>query len=509
MSDMLLGKDLPEIERHYVEVISNNGEALLSLIDDILDFSRIEAGRLQLDKTDFDLWKLVDDVLSMQVYRSEEKRLGLFSRLSAEVPQWVHGDCERLRQILLNLISNAIKFTIAGEVVVEGQLLPAADENAAADGIRLRFCIRDTGIGIPAEEIENMFQPFRQVDATITRKYGGAGLGLPICKRLTELMGGQISLHSELGQGTEVCFSVELAKAQREHTVKSLPPEILGPGSKILLVDQHATNCRFLSEQLQEHALSCASVGTGEEALSILRQSQNAAAAEKIAVAVIDLHLPDMDGIALGQRIMADCADARPALVLLAGAEEVLSLDDIAAFNFLTVLHKPLKHQELLRVIAGIRSPEQRQQETMPAEVAGPDFASVRGRFSDQQLRVLVVDDMAMNQNLLKAMLQKLGVGADGVANGQEALQALENHHYDLVLMDVQMPVMDGLAATRAIRDPRSAVLNHDVVVVATTAHAYKSHRDQCLQAGMDDYIAKPIRARALSEMLAKWLLQE
>ncbi|NLF92804.1 MAG: response regulator, partial [Oligosphaeraceae bacterium] len=500
MSDMLLGKDLPEVERHYVEMISNNGEALLSLIDDILDFSRIEAGRLQLDKTDFDLWKLVDDVLSMQVYRSEEKRLGLFSKLSAEVPQWVHGDCGRLRQILLNLISNAIKFTIAGEVSVEGRLLPAADENAAADAIKLQFCIRDTGIGIPADEIKNMFLPFRQGDATITRKFGGTGLGLSICKRLAEMMGGEISLSSVQGQGTEACFSVVLAKAQREHTVKSLPPEILGPGSKILLVDQHATNCRFLSEQLQEHGLCCLSAGTGEEALSILRQDHNHGGGEDITVVVINMHLPDMDGIALGRRIMADCADARPALVLLAGAEEVLSLDDIAAFNFLTVLHKPLKHLELLRVIAGIRSPEQRQQETMPAEVAGPDFASVRGRFSDQQLRVLVVDDMAMNQNLLKAMLQKLGVGADGVANGQEALQALENHHYDLVLMDVQMPVMDGLAATRAIRDPRSSVLNHDVVVVATTAHAYQSDQEQCLQSGMNDYIAKPIRARALSE---------
>ncbi len=495
MTGLLLDTELDGTQRRYAETVRSSGQTLLQLINDILDFSKIEAGKMELEDLDFDLRDLLDDFAGLMAVKAAEKGVEFLCAAAPEVPGALRGDPGRLRQILTNLAGNALKFTQRGEVAVRVHL-----ERPGDDSVRLRFSVRDTGIGIPAEKQGLLFDKFTQVDASTTRKYGGTGLGLAISKQLAELMGGRIGVLSEVGVGSEFWFTARFGLRNRRDAGQPKPASDLR-GVRALIVDDNATNREILRVQLGSWGVQVVEATDGAAALRELVRAHEAG--QPCQLGILDMQMPGMDGAALGLAIRAEARWRHLPLVLMPSLVGHSDAERVRAVGFAACLTKPVRQSELFTAlcaaVGGGRAAA--TSAPVPRKTVFPKLS--------RHARVLLADDNVTNQLVAVSMLKKMGVSADAVANGQEAVELLAGVPYDLVLMDVQMPVLDGLAATRRIRDPLSPVLNHGVPVIAMTAHAMARDHEECLAAGMNDVVTKPVEPLALARALEKWLPRE
>jgi PAS domain S-box-containing protein len=489
MTELLLGTPLSDKQRRFAEAVYRSGESLLEIINDILDFSKIEAGKLELESVDFNLRTLVEDVFELLAPRAHQKRLELASRIEPTVPTVVRGDPMRLRQVLTNLVGNAIKFTESGEVVVQ----VAARPGTGAEVQRVAFEVRDTGIGMRPDALERLFTVFMQADQSMSRRYGGTGLGLAISKQLVELMGGAISVASRFGEGSVFRFEVPLAAGDAGALAPPVDTARLA-GRRVILVEDNPTNRSILEGQLRGFGMDVATADNGATALELLRAA--ARAGTPFDAAVVDMKMPIMDGLTLATELRRDprLADVRMVMLtsLGSGNEAKLAYDSgIEAY-----LTKPVRQAELIESLGRVLQRE--------APAPQPALIAVPGR----RARVLVVEDNAVNQEVACAMLKELGCTLAVAGNGREALAALREQTFDLVFMDCQMPEMDGFEAVERFR--RSAAAGYatpgDVPIVALTANALAGDAERCLASGFSDYLAKPVRREQLDGALARWV---
>jgi len=491
MTGLLLDTELTSEQHEYADMVRASADSLLGIINDILDFSKIEAGHLALETIDFDLRTSMEDVSDILGPKAYEQCLEFACMVHPEVPTLIRGDPGRLRQILTNLTANAVRFTKKGEVVVRVSLDGESDTHAT-----VRFTVTDTGIGIPADRRDRLFKPFSQADGSTTRKYGGTGLGLVISKQLAEKMGGEIGVESEQGQGSTFWFTAVFEKQpERQEAPRVLPADILG--KRILVVDDNATNREVLSAYLGSWDCRCRAASSAKEALRMLRQA--AESGEPFHLVILDHMMPEMDGEALGQAIKTDPALKETVLVMLTSWGRRGDAARVKEIGFSAYLTKPVKQSQLFDCLVTVlgEEPARTKDDEKPPLVTRHSLAEAKRR-----VRILLVEDNVVNQKFAMRLLEKMGYRSDAVGNGQEAVKALEMVPYDVVLMDVQMPEMDGYEATRVIRDPQSKVRNHDIPIIAMTANAMKGDRERCIEAGMDDYIAKPIQPQRLIEVM-------
>ena len=496
MTGLLLDTDLSDEQHRFAEIIHHSGETLLALINDILDFSKIEAGKLDLELLDFDLRTTFEDVAEMLAIRATNANLELICLIDPTVPSYLKGDPGRLRQILTNLAGNAIKFTHKGEIVISVKL-----ESTDDDIILLRFEVKDTGIGIPADRLDAIFAPFTQADGSTTRRYGGTGLGLAICKQLTELMGGEIGIQSEEGVGSIFWFTARFEKASELPKTSEVPLLTDLSGTKILVVDDNATNRMLISTLLNNWNCRYETAADGETGLVLLREA--IAQGEPFRIALLDFEMPGMDGQELGRQIKSDPLLEPILLVMITSLARRGDAGMLEKNGFAGYLTKPVRQKllyECLAVVLGNAVINKRN--------TGIVTRHTIAEATKQSTRILMAEDNVINQKVVQNMLNKLGYKADVVANGLEAVRALELINYDLVLMDCLMPEMDGFSATAAIRGSGSKVLNHAVPIIAMTANAMQGDREQCIEAGMNDYLAKPMKKNELDEILQKWVKQ-
>lgn len=485
MTELVLDTELSDSQREYLSIVRDSGDALLNLLNDILDFSRIEAGKMELSREAFELDDSLGDAARSLALRAHGKNLELAYRIDPDVPDSFVGDVGRLRQVLVNLIGNAIKFTDAGEIVVDVTCASRSETHA-----HLRFSVRDTGIGIEADKQETVFGKFEQVDSSTTRRHGGTGLGLAITRRLVELMGGTIALESEVGRGSTFRFDVtlELAdEADRKPRLQQLPQ-----GLRALIVDDNSTNRLILSEMLAGGGVRPVAVAGVDEALPALRAA--AATAEAFPVVISDVHMPDRDGFDLAEEIRSDEQLADTVIIMLTSGNRA---DDVRRCEQLrTAAHilKPVKQSELFGVLT-------RELGVAPAEVSADLPGTAAGAESVPRLRILLAEDSQVNQAVAIGVLSKWGHTVDVAINGVEAVDASAEHDYDVILMDVQMPEQDGLQATREIRAREAGTSTH-IPIVAMTANAMAGDREKCLEAGMDAYISKPFRSQEVLDAL-------
>ncbi|MBN2231914.1 MAG: response regulator [Deltaproteobacteria bacterium] len=499
MTGLLLDTDLTPDQRHYTETIQSSGNALLDLINDILDFSKIEANRMELEELDFDLRSALDEFAELLAVRAQEKDLELVCGIDPDVPSRLRGDPGRLRQILINLTGNAIKFTAAGEVAIR-----VTREAAADDRITLRFAVRDTGIGIPEDKLHLLFGAFQQVDASTTRRFGGTGLGLAISKRLAEMMGGEIGVESKVGTGSTFWFTAVLRHQPAAAIMEAPPRPASLAGVHVLIVDDNATNREVLSLTLKTWGMRHEVTASGDEALVLLERARDAG--DAFTLAILDMQMPEMDGEELGREIRRRPALAATRLVMMSSVGRRGDAARLAHAGFAAYLTKPVKQKELhdcLATVVGDTNP-------LPANAESPhrNIVTRHSVREDQRtrFRILLAEDNIINQKVALKTLEKLGYRADAVANGEEALKAVEQGRYDVVLMDVQMPVMDGFEATAVIRGREVEHGTERLPIIAMTAHAMKGDRERCLEQGMDDYVSKPVRPDMLQQALERWL---
>ncbi|MBI9113304.1 response regulator [Maridesulfovibrio ferrireducens] len=499
MASLLLDTGLTGEQRRYTEATLASAESLLTLINDILDFSKIEAGKLSLETIDFNLELVLEDIVEMRAFSAHEKGLELICLIDPSVPVMVQGDPLRLGQILNNLIGNAIKFTATGEVAVYVSPLRVSEADC-----ELVFSVRDTGIGIPNDRLEVLFEEFSQADTSTTREFGGSGLGLSISKELTELMGGEIGVESELGQGSEFWFSIKLPM-QPQQTSPALSQMTASLRDKrVLIVDDNATNCEVISTRMSQWGMHSQVVHNGLDALQALNDAQ--AKDTPFELAVIDMQMPKMDGGELGQKIKATPRLAETKLIMLTSVGKRGDTQHFEGLGFAGYATKPIRNNDLLRILCDVCSSSEL---TEHASITTRHSARGKQPFPSLEGRILLVEDNPTNQLVANGILQKFNLQADTAKDGQEAINILESKEYDLVLMDIQMPTMDGYEATKTIRDVQSKVLNHDVPIIAMTAHAMSSDRDKCLEVGMNDYMSKPIIPQVLYDKIKEFLTQE
>ena len=496
MTGLLLDTELTEEQRKYANAVRGSGESLLSLINDILDFSKIEAGKLELETMDFDLRVTLEDVSEVLAFKAHEKNLELTVFVDPEVPSLVRGDPGRLRQVLVNLAGNAVKFTHEGEVTIRAELEEESEEEVLA-----RFSVKDTGIGIPSHRLDALFSPFTQVDGSTTRKYGGTGLGLSISRQLAQRMGGAIGVESREGEGSTFWFTARLEKQKGDGAAF---PEIAAEirGTRALVVDDHETNRLLVSTLLHSWGCRCEEAESAREALEKLRAGDEEGS--PFQVALLDMQMPEMDGEELGRRIKADEKLRETVLVMMTSLGRRGDAGRLEAAGFAAYLSKPVRQSHLhdaLALALGAKSAG-KGTPAAPKLITRHTLSEAKKR----RIRILLAEDTPTNQAVALAILKKLGYRADAVADGREALEALEAIPYDLVLMDCQMPEMDGYEATRRIRELGSDHPASRIPVVAMTAHAMKGDREKCLEAGMDDYLSKPVKPARLAEVLERWL---
>lgn len=494
MTGILLDSELDDDQREVAETIRSSGDALLTIINDILDFSKIEAGKLEFEVVDFDLRNAVEEIVELLADRAREKRLEFGSLIYQDVPTGLRGDPGRLRQVLTNLVGNALKFTEQGEVIVRGE-----KESETEISVTIRFSVSDTGIGITEAQRSRLFQPFTQADGSTTRRYGGTGLGLSISKQLVEMMGGEMGVVSTPGEGSTFWFTVTLEKQPAgSEPIPSLGLNI--ENFRVLMVDDNATNRKILSHQLSSWGMIHAEAESGLQALDLLRAA--AANGKHYHIAILDLLMPGIDGFELARRIKSETDLQGISLVLLtsaggrgAGPTEV----DSGISSYLT---KPVRQSQLLdclmKAVSASNSPASNPGKPLVSKGSANDVKPLSDKL------ILLAEDNIVNQKVAIRQLQKLGFRADAVANGLEAIEALSRIAYDLVLMDCQMPEMDGYEATAEIR--RLEGTKKRTPIVAMTAHALNGDREKSITSGMDDHITKPVKPDELQRVLEKFL---
>ena len=487
MTELALGTPLNSEQREYLGTIKDSADALLTLINDLLDFSKIEARKFELDKRDFNLRDTLEDTVRLLAPRAHQKDLELGCHIQADLPDRVFGDPIRLRQIVINLVGNAIKFTDQGEV-----MLYVERQSQSESPFELHFFVSDTGIGIPEEKQQAIFEAFEQVDSSTTRKYGGTGLGLSISAALVKLMGGTMWVESKMRQGSKFHFTVvlEMKKSESESPTKEVHQLFDLP---ILVVDDNASNRRILSEILTNWHMKPMLVNSGAEALSALGRADSK---NSFALVLLDVHMPDMDGFAVAEQIRDSYKQLGIKVILLTSASRPSDVARCRELGISDYLSKPIKQSELFDAIVTAMAEHGRKRERY-------ESASAFIQASERSLRVLLAEDNPVNQTLAMRILERLGHKVQVVNNGREALGRSQTEEFDLILMDVQMPEMDGLEATKAIRDAEAGTGKH-VSIVAMTAHAMKGDREKCLGAGMDGYLSKPIRIEELKQAMSE-----
>ncbi len=485
MTEIALATDLTEEQRDYLNTVRSSGESLLSIINDILDFSKIEAGKLTLDSAEFGPDELFQEIVRMFALPAHQKGLELLYENTATLPAVVLGDPGRLRQVVVNLLGNAVKFTPAGEVILS---VAGLEENDR--GWLVHVAISDTGVGIPAGWRDRVFGAFVQVDGSTTRQHGGTGLGLAISGRLVELMGGRIWVESEEGRGSTFHFTVQFARpdGSGEH-VRDLEPEALH-GLEVLVVDDHPTNRRILRSMLAGWQMKPTLAESGEQALEILRK--HAGSGSPFALVLLDANMPEMDGFALARRIQEDPTLAGPRIMMLSSIEARCRAAELSRIGVAHYVVKPVTRVSLLRAILHVLGG--RREQTVAASATPPA----------RPLRILLAEDNVVNQRVMLLMLEKQGHSVAIAADGSEAIAMLDEESFDVILMDIQMPGMNGYEATKAIRLSEQGKGGH-VPIVALTAHAMKGDREACLAVGMDDYLSKPVDLRELRLVLDRW----
>jgi len=489
MTALALETELTDEQREMLGIVQESADSMLVLINDILDFSKIEAGKLELDPVDFELREMLGTTLKTVALRAHDKGLELAFDVPPDVPDQLHADALRLRQIIVNLLGNAIKFTEDGEVVVS---VHCAD--AGEDHVNLRFSVRDTGMGIPPKKLEKIFEAFTQVDGSTTRTHGGTGLGLSISMRLVDLMGGRIWAESEPGQGSTFHFTVRLGRGAAPEAGLSIELQDID-GLRVLVVDDSRTNQRILDGLLRSWGMVPVCVSGGGEALAAMEQARTAG--RDFRLVLTDAMMPEMDGFELVERIRALTAAERCAVLMLSSMGSSDEMDKRKASGIDAYLMKPVKHSELLDSILTVMA-SRRSQETPSAPE--PD---IRQTPDVGALRILLAEDNRVNQMLAQRVLENQGYTVVVAKNGAEAVTAFANDRFDIVLMDVQMPRMDGMEATAAIREKEKNT-GHRTPIIALTAHAMVGDRERFLGAGMDDYLAKPLKPGELTETIQR-----
>jgi PAS domain S-box-containing protein len=500
MSGILLDGDLSLQQRDFVQIIQQSGEALLTIINDILDFSKIEAGKLELEIRPFDIRNCVESSLDILAHRARSKGIELGCLIDGHTPTILLGDPDRLQQILVNLIGNAVKFTEKGEVIVTVEsrgesYCPGADNDDATDPgaedrelayYELHFSIRDTGVGIPADRMDRLFIAFSQVDSSTSRRYGGTGLGLTISKRLTEMMGGRIWVESETGKGSNFHFTIRARSGKGAKQMYLVSEQPILHGKRVLIVDDTPANRKIISNQVESWGMGAVTAASGKKALEYLRNGS------KFDLLVLDMQMPEMDGLTLSERILALPDGNSIPMIMLSSSPE--ALDKVYKKRFRMVILKPVKASRLYDAFMEIFCPVSKIQVSAETEEQSSLFDPGMGM--RHPLRILLAEDNVNNQKLALVMLERLGYTADVAGNGQEVLEAFKRAAYDVVLMDVQMPVMDGLEATMEIR--KSIPVKKQPRIIAMTADAMEEDRRQCFSAGMDDYVSKPVKVKDL-----------
>ena len=496
MTDILFDTDLDSEQIEYAQAIKNSAESLLGIINDILDFSKIEAGKLDFESIDFDFRITMEELVELMAFKASEKGIEVICFVDPEVPSMLKGDPTRLRQIILNLVNNAIKFTEKGSIAV--RVTPVKETDSE---VELSFEVTDSGIGIPKDRQDRLFKSFSQVDTSTTRKYGGTGLGLAISKRLTEMMGGRIHVKSEEGKGSTFYFSAILKKqdASKESTLSRKLPGTLR-GKRILAVDDNKINREIIAAYLTAWDCVPKVVSSGREALRLLKAAAEASTA--FDVLITDMMMPEMDGMQLSKRVREDEALKNICIIILTSSGtrgDGAKLREIGIDGY---FNKPIKSSRLYDALVSVLS--QRQENQRIPQKRPMMTRHTLKEIKKQNIRILVAEDNKINQKVARHQLNRLGYAVDVVENGRQAVEAMKIESYKLVLMDIQMPEMDGYEATRAIRNMAGEL--KDIPIIAMTANAMKGDREKCLAAGMNGYIAKPVQPKDLQETFAEWI---
>ncbi len=503
LTELILKTRLSSEQRRHMQLVQSSADALMTILNDILDFSKIEANKLTLDPHPFDLREMLGDTLKLFGLPAHHSGLELAFRIPADIPQMIVGDAGRIRQVLVNLVGNAVKFTHHGEVVVSVEMLAEQDQQ-----LTLQFSVRDTGIGVAPENVNNIFEPFTQADNSTTRKYGGTGLGLTICSRLVQMMGGQINMESELSQGSRVVFTVQCGKAPDTLVSPKRFDNRLPESTRVLVVDDNETNRLILHEVLLSWNVQCTTVSHGSAVVAEL--CRGIAEEKPYQLVLMDVQMPDLDGFDV-THLIRQSADVREITVVMLSSADAMNYEQrCRELNVAAYLTKPVKQSELLETLTGVLL---RLSGTLIGDSESLNLqstAEVVGPVLNRTLRILVAEDNYVNQQLMLRMLQREGHEVIIARDGKEAVETLAVESVDLVLMDVQMPCLDGYEATGIIRNAnRTARRGGRLPIIALTANAMAGDRAKCLDAGMDDYVAKPIVAASLFQTIRRWSLEE
>jgi CheY-like chemotaxis protein len=504
MTGLLLDTELNEEQREYAEIVRSSGENLLTIINDILDFSKMEAGKMEIETIDFDLRSAVEETVGLLAARAFGKGLELVSLVEYGVPIALKGDPGRIRQVLVNLLSNAVKFTEEGEVILTVGLAKESDDAAV-----VRFEVKDTGIGMTQEQRSRLFRSFNQADASTTRRHGGTGLGLAISKQLVELMEGEIGVESSPGEGSTFWFTLPLKRQpegaqQWQAALASLTTDLRG--LRVLVVDDNETNRKIVRHQINSWGMSSGSAEGGQRALKMLRSA--AERGEPYDLALLDIQMPEMDGIELAEKIKAEPSISSTKLIVMSSIGRRGEGSEARQAGIEAYLTKPVRQSQLYDAIATVMAKPEEAVASEKEEKQLVTSHSLREAKARSRVRILVAEDNQVNQRVAVKLLESLGYRADVAANGLEALEALSRIPYSAVLMDVQMPEMDGYEATAEIRR-REESEGLRTPVIAMTANVMQGAREKALEAGMDDYVSKPVKAEELDAVLERWLLHD
>jgi len=497
MNGLLLDTKLSDEQLHFAQTVSTSAKTLLTIINDILDFSKIEANKLHLEAINVDIRLLLDEIIDILSFKSKENNLEFNVLVEPDVPAIVTGDPTRLKQILTNLLGNAFKFTRNGEVSVQVIVIKQDEKQCL-----LRFEVHDTGTGIDKEGQKRIFSAFTQADNSVTRQFGGTGLGLAISKKLSQLMGGEIGVESEVGKGSIFWFTAAFPKPAEQATIhQNIAHDIKLKGLKILLVDDNPVNRKLLGIMLNEQQCTCSTASNFKEGLDLLHRE--AGTKQAFQIALLDIQLPDGSGVELGEAITNDPQLNSCSVVLMSAYEDAWKEKQLQRKNFSAFLPKPIKRQTLINTLARMTKQEGiGKEKAQKLQLSGGNLS----KSQRQSITILVAEDNTINQLVAKSILSKLDFHIEIAENGKQAIDMLRKKSYDLVIMDCQMPVMDGYQATEAIRSSRELISKNSVPIIAMTANAMTGDREKCLSSGMDDYISKPLEPQDLLNMVEKWL---